>query len=1697
MAGDANKVMTKMLERLFASMVNGPSLNCRPHSSRQRIDVTQMEKLRDCTAGDLLISLLGPERRAKVVAKVPPPPPRGALSTVPFKLGLSDTEPQEEELSEEERAARRAWSDQESVFTKLRVIVEDAKTYEQDTGAHVLNIGFPLLSLPPNSLGSAGVSRRIIAPIAFIPVVVTVKHGTRREIEIRCRGEGADLVIPNVALLAFLEKQSGEEAVELFADDKGEAPWRELRELVARVAMLVKAEVSPSILVNGTAGPGAPTAAPGDAVAEISPPAGSLQLVAAPRTEDLDAKPSVLFAAVLGLFPLANQGLLRDTQAMLDVAALAGPVESFVRLDATLEVKPPSDTEDAPAVSVDKRPRVFAEERLVTEADPCQAKAVRLARSSKGLVIHGPPGTGKSQTITNIIGDHIARGQRVLVVCDKRTALDVVANRLEHMGLGDLCALVHDPQVDQRELYKGARQQLDDLADATSDAGAERQLERVDSELQRLHAELTTYNDALTKPDDRTRKSFHELVGRWLANFGADAAAIDPKLLAPITLDVLHSREHDVQDLLERAAKVGYPTNPWRGAAGIDLRALLARPMDEFREAMSRCVAAATTADQTAHPAIPPFAGDVELEIQGRARAVLAQELVTLSGEVEPSVLAIWAGRSVQQAQEAQQRLTDAARHRDVAKSAPLDPELRQKLTAVLPPAGEITRSWKVLSDYVDSFGHWAKRFGDVRRKAPAAATQTIAYWLARDPQSAIRAKKKLDDMKSLAEAVEAGGVDRQMLLQFKREPFDVRQLIQWLGTLNQYIESAAKWYAVLNSAPKKQAAPIALFFGVALSPATAGEMREFLTKLRVRLELKADLEDGILKEPLPPVPTDDELMMAYSDHRNVLAAVTALPVASQSTDKAAPLRTDPALAPADVEAVHGLMSAQMEGAAKILSPYGLAISAADATRLKKFLNGLNSRIFLQQLHDHLTGAVTADGLLGDAVLDRSLSDHHAAVTFVLKCQADPSLTCLAARIKGALADPKLVPTLADGLLRSPARAKAIQELLTAFTATGLFGAPWLGAARDQLLKGEQAQPQGEALAQHLGDVEGVVRVTSGVANLPSPLRDAVTAMIRQSVQAVDGLGELNKAALAAEIALRLRTDPHLQDVDGQRLKTCFDRYRTLDRQKKEQVRDVIRHRWLRVQKQRLLSANGGRLNSLGADVRRRLTLRGERAMRLRQVIAMGRKIEGGDPLFDLRPVWMASPETVAQLFPREPIFDVVIFDEASQCRLEEALPVLTRAARVVIAGDPKQLPPTRFFESAVAVSEDDGIETADQLFESQQGEIEDLLSAALNLEIDECYLDVHYRSKNSDLIQFSNEHFYKSRLQAIPGHPSGRQPVAPLKLHRADGIYEKRCNAVEAQKVCEIVRDLLKRPQPPSIGIACFNLAQRDLIVDKLDELAETDEEFGRLLGTARERQGAGSFEGLFVKNLENVQGDERDHLIISTTYGPNAEGKFYKRFGPLTRTGGGRRLNVLVTRAREEVHVVTSIPQHEYRNLPPVPKGQTPTGTWLLFAYLGDAERMAQEYELAYRVLSQTEVDKTARVEVRQHPDPFQPSPLAQSLARRLATDRNLGSDVNWGNDGFCIDLALHHPARAEDVTIGVLCDMSRFTLAEDAVEWDVFRTGVLESQGWCLHRVWSPHFFRDASGGVEAISRDVQAFLTSGDKGEGLSVAARNPG
>ncbi|MFN0136757.1 MAG: AAA domain-containing protein [Phycisphaerae bacterium] len=1335
------------------------------------------------------------------------------------------------------------------------------------------------MSIPPGAWSgkSGATSRRILAPLAFIPVDVTVKGGARPGIEIACREDEVDRVTPNAALLAWLEQQTGESIELSFSDEDGAQPWREIAELASRVAKLLEVSL-PAALAGG-----------GDPAASGEPPT-DWSLVPCPRSDETTTKPEILSSAVIGLFPMSNQALIRDTQAMIEEGAPDGPIRSFLDVKATFEE--PRLVPGAPA----KRLRNFQDERLVTHADPCQARAVRLSRESPVLVVHGPPGTGKSQTITNIIGDHLAAGQRVLFVCDKRTALDVVASRLEHIGLGGLCAVIHDPQRDQKDLYLKLREQLESLGERKTHAAAHGEIDRLDVELGSIHAELTQNYGDVMQPPQPGAMSFHDLVGEWLTT-PAPAQVADAIGDVHVSLNEVEQSGLAIEDVFRRSVLVKIGENPWRTAAGVSVNALLRRASSDVRAAVDRICERAASADATRCDEIPAFGVDGDITEQAKARISLADAVEQAIASVDPAML---------------------------------------KKFAALDAADLCARrqTWDAARDAV----------GQVAAKALDA---------------------------ELALAMPVGSAD--------------------IGRLNREIAALDDYLAI------------------------AGSIRRFFT---------------------------------FGVNKPATAALTT---------------------------------------------FGLTLTRENATRVREFLVASRARIVVHMVAAGLKGESPTTAPPADADLQKTAKQISDTLALIDRLWSDSHLTCVRAVASDVLLGKSTSDRLVTGLRASPARAAAVVALQQTIIECSLFSPAWIKDFDARLRAGDGVCAACEALRATVDTLEDVVRINAAVAGLPDGLRPALAKLCTKNASVDEYRDTLRARALRCDIDARLAASPRLAATDAHRLQTMFDRYGKLNQQKAVAVTQFTLHRWTELQQERLMAGTLSRLNSAGAELKRRLTLRGKNAMRLRRVIDAGEKIEGGDPLFDLAPVWMASPETVAQIFPRAAQFDVIVFDESSQCRLEEALPVLTRGKRVVIAGDPKQLPPTRFFESGVVQSDAEAADTEQSLFEVQQKEVEDLLAAALSLDVQQCYLDVHYRSRNSDLIDFSNQHFYGSRLQPIPGHPANRTRYAPISLNRVDGVYKERSNELEADRVVQIVRDLLRRAEPPSIGIACFNIVQRDLITERLSEAAEADAAFSARLAASRQRRGHGSFEGLFVKNLENVQGDERDHIIISTTYGRAPDGKFRRSFGPLVTAGGGRRLNVLITRARHEVHLVTSIPRDVYHALPPIPSGQVPTGGWLLLAYLKAAEEMATNYE-------QTHADAARATGAADSADgeaagpnrrviewrSKHPSKFALGLAERLRTQLGVGSVVHWGNDAFMIDVALSHPQRSEDVTVGVLCDWNRFDQATDPVEWEVFRAWILASQGWSLYRAWSTSLLRDEQRVTSAIRSQADAVVAAGECG-----------
>ncbi|MCM3587350.1 AAA domain-containing protein [Mesobacillus maritimus] len=447
--------------------------------------------------------------------------------------------------------------------------------------------------------------------------------------------------------------------------------------------------------------------------------------------------------------------------------------------------------------------------------------------------------------------------------------------------------------------------------------------------------------------------------------------------------------------------------------------------------------------------------------------------------------------------------------------------------------------------------------------------------------------------------------------------------------------------------------------------------------------------------------------------------------------------------------------------------------------------------------------------------------------------------------------------------------------------------------------------------------------------------------------------------------------------------------------------------------------------------------------------------------LLDVMPIWLTSPETVSAIYPlKKELFDIVIFDEASQCTVENGLPAAYRGAKIVVAGDEKQLPPSNLFKGAIQEDEDD-LEIDDFT------ESESLLNLAKRT-LPEKMLQWHYRSKSEELINFSNHAYYNGSIQIAPNVEPLRTPAA-IQWHKVDGLWVNQCNEVEAKAVVELLKKLLFQNPNKTVGIITFNAKQQDKIQDIIDAEVEADQEFGVLYQQIMSRD---LDERVFVKNIENVQGDERDIIIFSIAYAKNKEGRVYNRFGPLGQQGGENRLNVAVTRSKEEIHIVTSIEPNELSV-----DSTKNDGPKFLKSYLEYSKAVSQvkkdEIEAVLSKLNQNQNTK-------KQDGPLQfDSPFEEQVYNALT---NLGYkvDTQVGMSGYRIDQAIVHPNHPEKYILGIECDGAMYHSSPSAKERDVYRQRFLETKGWKITRIWSRNWWKNSSAEIEKIDQLVKKLM-----------------
>jgi len=494
------------------------------------------------------------------------------------------------------------------------------------------------------------------------------------------------------------------------------------------------------------------------------------------------------------------------------------------------------------------------------------------------------------------------------------------------------------------------------------------------------------------------------------------------------------------------------------------------------------------------------------------------------------------------------------------------------------------------------------------------------------------------------------------------------------------------------------------------------------------------------------------------------------------------------------------------------------------------------------------------------------------------------------------------------------------------------------------------------------------------------------------------------------------------------------EEFRKLDQQQREYAKAEIQHRVTNRRPQmELQHASSSEQVTLRREVQK-----SRRHMPLRELFD-----EASTLITKLKPCFMMSPLSVAQYVRHGSIeFDTIIFDEASQIMPQDAISSIIRGDQVIIAGDSKQLPPTSFFQADVET--DEGV----------REDLESILDEASTV-LPEKRLLWHYRSRTNELMEFSNAKYYNGALRTFPDN-NASDAMGVDFVYVEDGLYDRggsSTNQPEADRVLELVRDHIEERPNKSLGVVAFSSAQAQAIRETIEEARGKDPELDAFVSEDD------ALEGFFVKPLENVQGDERDALIFSVGYGPDEAGKISMNFGPLNQTGGSRRLNVAVTRAKEHIQVVSSIQPGEIDLQRTNAGGVEDFKHYLEYTKHGenaltrsDSESQFLQFDSEFEEAVYTELER-----------------------------RDLDVSTQVQSSGYSIDLAVKHPEMPGKYVLGIECDGAAYHSSKTARDRDRTRQAVLEDLGWTIHRIWSPDWASNKQREIEKIESKVEDIIS----------------
>jgi len=1328
---------------------------------------------------------------------------------------------------------------------------------------------------------------------------------------------------------------------------------------------------------------------------------------------------------------------------------------------------------------------------LIVDADSSQFSAVVDVLSGKNLVLQGPPGTGKSQTISNIIGAALEKNKKVLFVAEKMAALEVVMSRLKASGLGDLCLELHSTKAKKTHVIEALRRRMTLYPRYHS----QREIDSAKGEILQAKEKIKTYLDLLDARFGFSERKLSQIL--WRAHL-KPTESLPEHLQRLLVMDAetwTPLKEARVSRLIAELATVEATLstrpaeNPWKW-----IRATQLTPID-FTSIFGHCRSMLEAIERLETLSLglsEKFAVAVPNTHEGLVRFLAGIRVVSIPTEDAEFCAAFELLSAKQQGAIVMSYVRTQSALADVTRAINAKLDLRAKpVQSVVPSLVTIRDSlpkfrsvncctpddiptlvdqWNQQANEFDRLSAWLDRvFRAIRVKPTRKEAATIEPLFAlldvlsaatteilsdRTPQRAdVDAGDSLDSIKTSWHRIKVQANVLQASLKFDQTEVDLNVVVA-----HRRILAEAGFFGFFRADVRAAKRYVNALFAGKPSPAKS----ESLVALDSLAEY-CKARDGLLHDPRTEAllgnlfegwASDIERLSrvvswAQGVHRNftgdgeVSTAIRKFLFSSSPADISTlkSLFSDPVgVKLGSLLSEHREMLDDLEASSNTLRKsaleFGSLSAAADKAGLRPKQDFEEVNQILSVLADHAKFSrefelisdsikpLTPDGNIGRFVVVASHAD---------QVRKEVEKSKLPVEIKRILLGPGGIVFWNVIQQFDRNAANPIKSVETDLLALEKFAGRPIGWA---------VQPYDltwQIITKSLGAESDLYHWSTWLRTVDEIERNGATCFHSEILSGTpaDSLRIHFEHIFYRSLAHRAHEKhPELRRFNGVALSEAQTRFRKLDNKLKEFSQQKV---LATVCAQTVPAGNG--YGSVKTYTEMAL-VQNEVGKSRRHIPLRDLMTRAGVAIQTLMPCFMMSPMSVAQFLRTDGItFNLIIFDEASQVLPEEALGALLRANQAVIVGDQMQLPPTDFFQRAMSGATEDMDEEEAAAIEG----MESILDKGLAVFQPARRLLWHYRSRDPRLIAYSNREFYNRELQIFPA-PHEKHPLLGIQLVEVNGTYSGRANVKEARAIAEAAISYMKQYPDHSLGLVSLNSTQRDIILNEVNRLLAREPKAAEYCARWQS-----TLEPFFVKNLENVQGDERDCVFISTVFGKNAEGNFHQRFGPINSAVGHRRLNVLFTRAKETVVLFTSIGSEDILLEETSSWGRRVLKTYLDYARTGllDAgERTNREPDSDFEIMVQERLKIAG----------FQ-------------------TECQVGVAGYFVDLAVRHPSHPSHFILGVECDGATYHSFKSARDRDRLRQEILERLGWKIHRIWSTDWFQNPEREIAKLVRKIQ--------------------